>query len=531
MTNSLPDSKRSNRVLMIAMDAAEPRLIERWTADGSLPTLKRLREQGVYGRLDSSAGWLGGSPWPTFFTSQSPAEHGFYSYLAWRPEEMASVRPTPDYLPMTPFWYDLSRQGPRVIAIDVPLTYEPKPFNGLQVSNWATHEALVPPATYPADLMDLLRSRFGPPQRSNEEYGLLPFNRLLDIRDDQRNLADGVGRVARLLMEKEAWDLFLVAFSTTHRCGHKLWDHSGVQGEVPADRVAEFDDALRQVYISVDRALGQLIETAGNDITTLVFSLHGMGENTSRAELLPEMLQRVLAGGVVVDRPAGKPGLLKRIRELIPNRWRNTIKDHLPLAIQDRLTSYWRMGRSDWSQTRAFCLVADLQGYVRFNVRGREAEGIVEPGVEYQRLAQEVADGLRSFVDADSGQPVIGDIKTSAEVFSTGARRDLLPDLIVQWNFTPVAPQRRIVSPRFGAIDLPMPGKNVSGRGGNHRPHGFFIGAGPTVQPGTLEGHHIVDLAPTVYQLLGQAPPASMQGRAIRLRATPATRPRAGVSG
>ncbi len=421
-------------------------------------------------------------------------------------------------------WHSLSAQGPRVIAIDIPLTYEPKPFNGLQVSNWATHEALVPPATYPADLMDLLRSKFGPPRRSNEEYGLLPFNRLLDIRDDQCALADGVSGLARLLMEKEAWDLFLIAFSTTHRCGHKLWDHSGVQGEVPLDRVAEFDDALRQVYINADYAVGRLIEAAGNGITTLVFSLHGMGENTSRAELLPEMLQRVLAGGIVADSPAGKPGLVKRIRQLIPNRWRNTIKDHLPLAIQDWLTSYWRMGRSDWSKTRAFCLVADMQGYVRFNLRGREAGGIVEPGAEHQRLAAEITEGLRSFVDADSGQPVIADIKSPAELFSAGTHRDLLPDLIVQWNFTPVAEQRRIVSARFGAIDLPLAGKNISGRGGNHRPHGFLIGTGPGIQPGTIEGHHIMDLAPTIYELLGQTPPDSMQGQAIALGATAAAR-------
>jgi predicted AlkP superfamily phosphohydrolase/phosphomutase len=235
------------------------------------------------------------------------------------------------------------------------------------------------------------------------------------------------------------------------------------------------------------------------------------------------MLQRVLAGGVVADRPAAKPGLLKRLRELIPNRWRNTIKDNLPLPIQDWLTSYWRMGRSDWSQTRAFCLVADLQGYIRFNIRGREAEGIVTPGAECERLALEISEGLQSFVDADTGQPVVREIRAPAEVFSSGERRGLLPDLIVQWDFSPVAEQRQIVSPRFGAIDLPLPGKNVTGRGGNHRPHGFMIAAGPGVQPGTIEGQHIMDLAPTAYELLGHTPPASMRGQAMPLRAAAAT--------
>jgi hypothetical protein len=158
-------------------------------------------------------------------------------------------------------------------------------------------------------------------------------------------------------------------------------------------------------------------------------------------------------------------------------------------------------------------------------VRGREAEGIVEPGPEYQCLLREIIEGLRSFVDADTGQPVIGDIKTPAEVFSEGDRRGLLPDLIVQWNFTPVAPQRRMVSSRFGTIDFPMPGKNISGRGGNHRPHGFFIGTGPGIQAATIQGHDIVDLAPTVYELLGRTPPQSMKGQAIALGATVATTP------
>jgi hypothetical protein len=45
------------RVLAILLDAASPDLIEKWTDDGSLPNLKRLRQQGAYGRLDS-AEWL-----------------------------------------------------------------------------------------------------------------------------------------------------------------------------------------------------------------------------------------------------------------------------------------------------------------------------------------------------------------------------------------------------------------------------------------------------------------------------------------
>jgi predicted AlkP superfamily phosphohydrolase/phosphomutase len=506
---------RYRPVLMIGLDAAEPRLIERWMEDGTLPVLRGLRDRGTYGRLSSSAGDLGGSPWPTFYTSRTPAEHGFYSYLAWRPDVMASSRPTRDYLPITPFWRTLSRQGPRVVAVDVPLTYEPEPFNGVEVANWGTHDAIIGSMTSPPALMDELRREFGAPPRENEEYGLLPVEELLAIRDQQSRVVDSVAGLTLELMRRERWDLFLAVFASCHRAGHKLWDDTGAEGEVLPERAAELAGSLRQVYGRVDAAIGRLVEAAGEGTTVLVFSLHGMGENTSRADLLPEMLRRVLAGGPPAAAGVGKPGLLKRVRELVPNRWRHGVKKRLPLALQDWLTAFWRVGRVDWSATRAFCLVADLQGYVRLNVRGREAEGIVSQGQEYDRLCAEIAEGLSTFVSADSGQPVVLEVVRADRLYPGGERRDLLPDLIVQWSRSGRVLDRAISSPRYGTIDLPTPGKNTDGRGGNHRPHGFLLAAGPGVGHGQLGEAHIMDLAPTVYSLFGISPPAEMRGRVI----------------
>jgi predicted AlkP superfamily phosphohydrolase/phosphomutase len=505
-------------VLMLGIDAAEPRLIERWIADGTLPTLRRLREHGVYGRLDSSAGDLGGSPWPTFYTSQSPADHGFYSYLAWRPDAMMSARPTSEYLPLTPFWRPLSRQGPRVVAVDIPLTYEPEPFDGVEVSNWATHDAIVGSVTHPPELLEQIRRELGPPPRQNEEYGLLPIDELFGIRDQQLALIAGVESLALRLMRQERWDLFLTAFSSCHRAGHKLWDETGATGDQTADAGIRLADALREVYVRVDAAIGRLIDAAGEGVSVIVFSLHGMGENTTRADLLPEMLRRVLSGGPPADAAVGRPGLLKRVRELVPNRWRHGVKQRLPLALQDRLTAFWRVGRVDWSTTKAFCLVADLQGYIRLNVRGREAEGVVAPGEEYDRLCAEIAEGLSTFVDAGTGAPVVLEVSRADRMYAGGARRDLLPDLVVQWARTPRAPAGAIRSPRYGEIEQPIPGKNPDGRSGNHRPHGFVLAAGPEIGHRELGQAHIMDLAPTVYELFGLEPPAEMQGRPLGLR-------------
>src|SRR6185503_11975178 len=163
--------KGSVRVLMVALDAAEPRLIERWIADGSLPNLARLRARGAYGRLASSADWLAGSPWPTFYTGTSPADHGVYDFLQWRADHMAVARPDPEWLPVRPFWRDVSDAGRQVLVVDVPMTFPPEPLRGIEISGWATHDLLAPPSSYPRGVLDWAAREFGRPRMTPEIYG------------------------------------------------------------------------------------------------------------------------------------------------------------------------------------------------------------------------------------------------------------------------------------------------------------------------------------------------------------------------
>src|SRR5688572_29121305 len=93
-----------NRVLMIALDAAEPSLVERWIREDRLPNLARLRERGGYGRLASSADLLAGSIWPSFHTGTLPGDHAHHHFIQWNKERMALVRPTSNWLPQPVFW-------------------------------------------------------------------------------------------------------------------------------------------------------------------------------------------------------------------------------------------------------------------------------------------------------------------------------------------------------------------------------------------------------------------------------------------
>jgi len=500
---------------MIGMDAAEISLIRRWMDEGALPNLRSMRDRGAFGPMASTAQWLVGSPWPSFYTGTPPSEHGMYHYLIWRPDRMHHERPSQRWMPLQPFWRTIAASR-RVVAVDIPLAYAPEAFPGTEISGWATHETLEPPASHPPELMHWVHKTFGRPPFDSEEAYLLSATKLLEVRDQCVRTTERVGDLGVALMQQQPWDLFMICFSATHRGGHQLWDKTSMAGEASTAQAKALGEALKDIYVACDTAIGRLVGQAGSDVTTLVFSLHGMGANVSRSELLREMLARVLSDQRTADTPASRPRLAAHLRALLPIQLRSWIKNRLPIPIQDWLTLFWRTSGLDWKSTRAFAAFCDLDGYVRVNLRGREAAGIVEPGTEYEALCAQIAEGLRSFVDADTGVPVVDGIARIDELYPGGRMRDHLPDLMIRWCPQPAALHRHIISPRYGAIPWPTPGRHPQGRSGNHWPDGFLLASGARVSQGIpIQQAHILDLMPTAYELLGLPPPAGLAGHSL----------------
>ena len=53
---------------------------------------------------------------------------------------------------------------------------------------------------------------------------------------------------------------------------------------------------LDDVYAGIDRAIGRIIAALPDDASVMVVSPVGMDVNTSRADMLPEMLKAILDG-------------------------------------------------------------------------------------------------------------------------------------------------------------------------------------------------------------------------------------------
>lgn len=506
--------KSNNKVLAIALDAAEPGLIEKWISEGYLKNLAVLYSKGSYGRLSSSAEWLVGSPWPTFYTGTMPDKHGIYHYLQWRSDKMDFERPGPEWVPVVPFWRQLG-ENYRVAAVDMPLAFPPDPFNGIEISGWASHDRIFPPFSYPEEKIKWVIKKYGKPPISDEVGGLQSMNELRKVKEELIQANKKETELVCELIKNEKWDLFLCCLTSPHRGGHKFWDVTNIKGQYSETEKEEFNNSLRDIYISCDEAVGEIVKNAGENVDVLVFSLHGMGVNTTVTDkMLPGMISNILNGKRV---PNGNGGsLMKKVRDLIPLELRSNLRKLLPMSLQDKMTAYWRMGNKDWSKTKVFNLVADLQGYIRINLKGREKEGAVEPE-EYDRLCEQIKNGLLTFKDPSTNTPAVESVKRKDELFVKGKGFDNLPDLLVQWKDKPASSYTKIVSDEFGEVEWPMPGLNPDGRSGNHRPEGFLLAAGKNIKKNsTFEKKHIIDLAPTILRLLDDTIPENYDGKAIQ---------------
>ena len=518
------NAHQPHRVLAIALDSAEPSLVEKWMNDGTLPNLKRLRSNSAYGRLKSSANWLAGSPWPTFYTGTNPAEHGLYEITQWHAELMKHVQTSPEWLPLCPFWRKLGENELRVVSVDLPMTYPPEHFNGIEICGWMTRDSignLGKPTSYPPTEIDRLHNEFDlqPVLITCDKVGVQGVKSLLRMRDQLILATENVAKLAETLMTREKWDLFMVAFASTHRGGHKLWDFSGTIGRASARDRREFSHALRDVYVACDKAVGQLVEAAGDEANILVFSLHGMRPNTDRAFLLPRILNSILDTRLkYAQQPSEGYSIFRRIRDS------GTI--WLPLAFPTSSLAYklartlyhtqdfWRMLPKN--NTSAFSLGSCLNGYIRINLRGREKNGIVESSEAYDQLCSAIIEDFKTFVDADTREPIVEQIVRSDELFNSGSRLELLPDLIVRWSSTPAIYHRKVVSNRYPWLSISMPPRNHNGRSGNHSSEGFVLAVGGEIPPDTcIEKGDILDLAPTIFALLGVDKPIQMCGNSL----------------
>jgi predicted AlkP superfamily phosphohydrolase/phosphomutase len=165
----------------------------------------------------------------------------------------------------------------------------------------------------------------------------------------------------------------------------------------------------------------------------------------------------------------------------------------------------------DWSRTRAFALGL---GGIFLNVRGREAQGVVEPGAEAAALAEELAARLGGLQEPGSGGLAIQEVFPAHRLYR-GPYADQAPDLIVGY-----APGWRASWDGVrGVVDDIVFDDNTRAWSGDHC-------IDPREVPGVLISNQnlrrldeaspgIADIAPTLLEAFGIPAPRYMDGRPL----------------
>ncbi len=502
-------------VLLIGIDAAEVTLIEKLCSAGKLPVLQSLRERGCFGMLETQPHGFLSMVWPTFYNSKNVSHHGWYFNKMWRPDRMRLEFANEEWLPQRPFWQFLDPSRFRVALLDIPFTPRPEEsLNGVYLNGWQNHDDFGK-FSRPDDLWRQLKKKFGHPAMRAEFFGHQSAKSLLRLRQEMLGATEQISRISEYLLDGDPWDLFLVVLGGAHRGSHYLWNLSQIETQGLASETRRtLENALVELYQSWDRAIGRLINKAPDGTKIMVFALHGMGPNTGWSERFGEIVSQIQRSGAAAPQ---KSGLIYRLKRALPWKLVRQVTTRLPTSVNHLLVPLWSARMFNWRTTRYFPLPLDLNGYLRINLKGRESQGIVEPGEEYEALCREIEEAFLSFRDIETGEPIVEAVDRVDDLVPADAPcRHLLPDLIVRWGRTSSLETSGIRSEKYGELRWDPSAPLPSGRSGNHLDNGWFVAAGEGIRSGTRsDGHDTLDLIPTVFRWLGVEPPVEFQGQPI----------------
>ncbi len=536
-------------VVAVGLDAADPVLLERYMEAGQLPVLNALRARGAYARLTTFEYCRAEASNTTFLTGCAPATHGYWSPFRFHTDYRVETTPYAfaDYGP----FYGL---GPdyRVAVFDMPQSKLSDRVNGVQVLGWGAHSPRCPSHSSPPELFADIVSRHGehPTLRKDDVHSM---GDMAAVERLKGGLETGVERRAAAcvdLLGRERWDLFLTYFSEIHSGQHYLWHLSHPEHPLFRYFGTPGRDPLLELVQAVDRAIGRIVAALAPDTRLVVFSDHGMESNTTDLPsnvFLPELLYRLSFPGqygLAKGDPSRPPGPI--VAPAAGRSWRSTLyglkhdrnpvtrwlrqhmdtarfhygvekrlgMDSLPLCPEDcpigAQPPMWY--HPAWRSMKAFALPSFSEGYVRLNVAGREAHGIVAPA-DYARACDEIVADLHRLVDARTGRPAVKDVvrtRLAPDSPLAAGQRPSDADLIVLWQDVPMDVVDHPVAGRIG----PVPFK----RSGSHVHRGFLMACGPGVAAGQrLPERHALDIPPTILTLMGANVPAHFEGSPLPL--------------
>ncbi|MFQ5821312.1 MAG: alkaline phosphatase family protein [Candidatus Heimdallarchaeota archaeon] len=463
----------AKKAVIIGLDGLNPDLVYQWRDE--LSNLRRLMEYGIYGRIKSTVPPITPQAWSCVLCGKNPGHFGYWDftyrddYSYGQPELVSSeVRDER----AESLYKILPKHGKKVAIINVPVSYPPPEIpNGFSISSFMT-PSIKRQFTYPDSLKEEIKNLIG-------EYIIDASTSDMNFRQMDKD------EVAKRIydMDKQRFDLtkyfikdkncdfvFTVVMGTD-RMPHLFYRYFD-ENHKNYTYHEKYKDALKNHYTFCDKNVGEILGLVDDNTSIIIVSDHSVQSLDGRINLNQWLIQEGYMR--LKTRPEGLT----------------------PLMQAD----------IDWNETRAWA--TGFTGQLYLNIKGRESEGTVDPN-DYDKVLDELSEKIINITD-EEGKKLETQVFKRKEIHS-GEYSRFGPDLFIyfdncHWNISELIGYDSIYS-----YDTPK-GPDDAG----HGPYGFFAIYGPGIpKAGEVSGADLLDIAPTVFHLMGVPIPADMEGKVL----------------
>ncbi len=483
------------KVLIIGMDGFTWDIGRDLMAEGVMPNLARLVQQGCHGILRSVIPSETAPAWSSFQTGCRPGKTGIFTFHRYDPVQKRLRFNSYTDLAVPTLWELADQAGKKVVAINFPMTSPPPKINGVIIPGLLC-PGLSAQTVHPSEVFEKYIACEG-------DYQIVDttsFDSVPRFIDQQIRVEKTRWKAAARIMKDFNWDLFGFEIQSSDRVQHYLW--SALDSNMPGHNQKDRKEVLR-FYRCCDEIIGDLLAVAGSDVLTVLVSDHGF-----------TALKGVFSSNVWLK----EHGYLNLSKKRQWTDAKNKLKKQMPLLrVLAKMYGTIRQIRKvhvepEQETLTQLSTMIDLAGTSAFSLGAIAAVMYLNVSQEQRRpLAQKITRELLDKYGPGSACPVIAGISQGTEAF-LGMNLENLPDLVLEFYegfFAYVLPTGSTI------VRQPDHTKNGLNFLGTHSQRGVFLVQGAGVKAGGRYDGEIVDIAPTVLGYLGIPVPRHMDGRVL----------------
>jgi predicted AlkP superfamily phosphohydrolase/phosphomutase len=322
-------------------------------------------------------------------------------------------------------------------------------------------------------------------------------------------------------LKKDDYGLFIMVIGATDRAHHDWWKF--IDPEHPAYDAREaalYGGYILEVYQAADACIGKFLEVVDDDTTVIVMSDHGGMAHPKYYFNTNHWLRTLHLLKPSPKANQSKSGLKGAFKQIYRTKIRRLpylekIYRSLPQSLKKMATNLdsqtmMNLDAIDWKHTKAyrFPMYPPVEG-IMINVIGRQAEGCVQGGEEYEALRTQILEEVHKLREPGTDEPIVVEAYRREELYH-GERLETAPDIII------VTKDCYKGGTGIDELISEVPLDVISKLSGVHRMDGIILAQGPHIRRnGLIEGAGIIDVAPTVLYALGMAIPSDMDGKTL----------------